>query len=193
MCGRAHRHLILQHTAVKVRQISLRSKKGKHTKILPLDFWVMYLKAPWSPRWRAGALLYKRMEISEIPYFQNQNQNQKTFNVPQTGKFVCHGSRILQKQKHITRTGFDHSKTKHKSKKGRNRHIYTFTWFPGASGCTMRSPCLCGSVSNFLTAKIHFLISVLNQRGTTSCSVSFPSCWTVLAWDSSPLQKSCRL
>ena len=37
---------------------------------------------------------------------QNQNQNQKSFNVPQTGKFVCHSSdRILQKQKHIIRTG----------------------------------------------------------------------------------------
>ena len=36
---------------------------------------------------------------------KSQNQNQKTFNVPQTGKFVYHSSdRILQKQKHITRT-----------------------------------------------------------------------------------------
>lgn len=66
---RAHRHLILQHTAVKVRQIRLRSKKGKHTEILPLDFWVMHLEAPWSPCWHAGALLYKRMEISGIPSF----------------------------------------------------------------------------------------------------------------------------
>ena len=36
---------------------------------------------------------------------QNQNQNQKSFYVTQTGTFVCHSSdRILQKQKHITRT-----------------------------------------------------------------------------------------
>ena len=36
---------------------------------------------------------------------QNQNQNQKSFNVLQTGKFVCHSSDIiLQNQKHITIT-----------------------------------------------------------------------------------------
>ena len=39
-------------------------------------------------------------------YTKYQNKNQKSFNVLQTGKFVCHSSdRILQKQKHVTRTG----------------------------------------------------------------------------------------
>ena len=62
-------------------------------------------------------------------YVQNQNQNQKSFNVLQTGKFVCHSSdRILQKQKHITRTGTI-VKISNKIKKGRNRHIYIFTWY----------------------------------------------------------------
>ena len=38
--------------------------------------------------------------------WHHQNQNQNSFNVPQTGKFVCHSSdRKFQKQKHITRTG----------------------------------------------------------------------------------------
>ena len=42
------------------------------------------------------------------------NYNQKSFNVPQTGKFVCHSSDIiLKKQKHII---------SNKIKKGINRH-----------------------------------------------------------------------
>ena len=58
---------------------------------------------------------------------QNQNQNQKSFNVPQTGTIVCHSSdRILQKQKHITRTGTI-VKISNKIRKGRNRHIHIFT------------------------------------------------------------------
>ena len=58
-----------------------------------------------------------------------QNQNQKSLNVPQTGKFVCHSSnRILQKQKHITRTGTI-AKISNKIKKGSDGHIDIFTWY----------------------------------------------------------------
>ena len=54
--------------------------------ILHLSFWYATL----SSQCQSICLLY---------------QNQKSFNVPQTGKFVCHSSdRIFQKQKHITRT-----------------------------------------------------------------------------------------
>ena len=56
-------------------------------------------------------------------------RNQKSFNVPQMGKFVCHSSdSILQKQKHITRTETI-AKISNKIKKGRNTHIYIFTWY----------------------------------------------------------------
>ena len=62
-------------------------------------------------------------------YLGNQNQSQKSLNVPQMGKFVCHSSdRIFQKQKHITRTGTI-AKISNKIKRGRNRHIYIFTWY----------------------------------------------------------------
>ena len=56
----------------------------------------------------------------------NQNQNQKSFNVPQTGKFVCHISdRIWQKQKHITRTETI-AKISNKIKKGWNKLTYIY-------------------------------------------------------------------
>ena len=48
-------------------------------------------------------------------FYMYQNQNQKSFNVPQMGKFVCPSSdRILQEQKPI-------AKINNIIKKGRNR------------------------------------------------------------------------
>ena len=33
-----------------------------------------------------------KLKTHSCSHFQNQDQNQKSFNVPQMGKFVCHSS-----------------------------------------------------------------------------------------------------
>ena len=56
-----------------------------------------------------------------------RNQNQKSFNVLQMGKFVCHSSdTTLQTQKHITITGTI-AKISNEIKKGRKTYIHIYT------------------------------------------------------------------
>ena len=100
-----------------------------------IDFGDSPIPSQWKTRlmneWDVGLAkgVEHHIQLTDTKPFreQNQNQYQKTFNVPQTGKFVCHSSnRILQKQKHITRT-VTIAKINNRIKKGRNRHIFIFT------------------------------------------------------------------
>ena len=81
---------------------SLRSSAGPHVSVQHVDS----VDCVGAPEPRSGSKTAAgRQNVMTEQLLWHQNQNQKSFNVPQTGKFVCHSSDRILQQKHVTRTG----------------------------------------------------------------------------------------